>query len=261
VVRILLTNDDGYQAPGIRALYEVLSEVADVTVVAPDRERSAVSLGITIIDPLRAWPLKHTGMKGFCVNGTPADCVKLAMHELLDHKPDIVFSGINQGTNVGLNSNYSGTVAGAVEGAMNGVPAVAMSLLSFTSRDYEGSAKVAKWLVKRLNGGHKLPSYHVLNVNIPALPLAELRGIKVAPLSHVLYREVVEKRYDTRNHEYYWLGGRWTELADVKGGDHEVTTDGYVAVAPLLVDWTAHNLVESLRKDGWDEEWTRGEQG
>jgi len=260
-MRILLTNDDGYQAAGIRALYDALSEVAEVVVVAPDRERSAVSLCITLTDPLRAWPIDHTGMRGYCVNGTPGDCVKLAMSELLEWKPDMVFSGINQGSNVGLNVNYSGTVAGAVEGAMNGVPAVAISLLSFNSRDYSGATHAARWVLDRLNGGHLLPPYHVVSINVPAKPISELKGIRVAPVSHVVYREVVEKRLDTRRHEYFWLGGAWQQLAHVEGGDHQVTSDGYVAVTPLKVDWTAVDLVEKMRQAGWDEEWQEGKRG
>ena len=255
-MRILLTNDDGYQAHGIRALYDSLSEVADVTVVAPDRERSAVSLAITLTEPLRAWSIDHTGMKGYCVNGTPGDCVKLAMSELLDFKPDMVFSGINQGSNVGLNCNYSGTVAGAVEGAMNGVPAVAMSLLSFQSRDFSGATHAARLVLEKLQANNDLPPFHVLSVNVPALPKHELKGLRVSPVSHVMYREVVEKRLDTRSREYYWLGGTWHQVAETDGGDHEVTENGFVAVTPLKVDWTAHDVVANLRKAGWDEEWT-----
>lgn len=254
-MRILLTNDDGYQAPGIRALYDALSLVADVTVVAPDREQSAVSLGITLTEPLRAWDISHTGMKGWCVNGTPGDCVKLAMHGLLDFKPDFVFSGINQGSNVGLNANYSGTVAGAVEGAMNSVPAIAMSLLSFKSRDFSGAAYAARWVLDHLSSDSLLPPFHVLSVNVPALPLEELKGIRVTPVSQVMYREVIEKRLDTRQREYYWLGGTWLEIDETNGGDHEVTRDGYVAVTPLKVDWTAERVLNTLREAGWDEEW------
>lgn len=255
-MRILLTNDDGYQAPGLKALYDGLKQVADVTVVAPDRERSAVSLGITLIDPLRAWTLDHGGMSGWIVNGTPSDCVKLAMGELLDEKPDVVFSGINQGSNVGLNANYSGTVAGAVEGALNGVPAVAVSLTSYASRDYSGAVRAARWVLERLRSGDEPPRYEVLNVNVPEGPAESLRGIRIAPVSRVLFREVVEKRVDARNRDYYWLGGDWHEIDPTEGGDHQVTQDGFVAVAPLLVDWTARATVEHLRKRGWDEDWT-----
>lgn len=257
-MRILLTNDDGYQAPGIRALYDALSEVADVTVVAPDRQRSAVSLGITLEDPLRAWSIDHTGMKGFAVNGTPADCVKMGMGELVKETPDFVFSGINQGTNVGLNCNYSGTVAGAVEGALNGIPSIAVSLLSFTQKDYSVPARAARLVLEKLETFQMTP-YEVLNVNVPDLPMDKIKGIRVAPVSHALYREVVEKRYDTRHQEYYWMGGRWMDLNHVEGGDHETTSAGYIAVTPLTVDWTSHKTLGRLRDAGWDQDWRSGE--
>ena len=260
-MRILLTNDDGYQAAGIRALYEALCEVADVIVVAPESEQSAVSLGITLTKPLRAKSIDHTGMKGYCINGTPGDCIKLALHGLLDYKPDFIFSGINQGSNVGLNANYSGTVAGAVEGAMNEVPAIAMSLLSYTSRDFSGATHAARWVLDRLKGDSLLPPYHVLSVNVPPMPKGELKGIRVAPVSQVVYREVVDKRLDPRENDYYWLGGAWHEISPTEGGDHEMTSEGYVAVTPLKIDWTARKVLQTLKQAGWDEEWNGKGEG
>ncbi len=253
-MRILLTNDDGYLAPGLHALYDGLSEIADVTIVAPDRERSAVSLGITLRDPLRTWPLGNTGMKGWFINGTPADCIKIGYNELMPEKPDIIFSGINQGTNVGLNSNYSGTVGGAVEGAMLGVPSVAVSVTSFKHRDFTGAVRAARWVIDKM-GSTQLPQYELLNVNVPPLPLEQIKGVRVARVAHVLYREVFDRRIDTRNHEYFWMGGEWRVLGNSDDGDDGFVREGYIAVTPLKVDWTAEETFERLRECGWDEDW------
>lgn len=255
-MKILITNDDGYQAPGLRALYEGLSEVADVIVAAPDRERSATSLAITLHDPLRAWPIDHTGMRGFSVNGTPADCVKLAISGLLDGRPDVVFSGINRGSNVGLNANYSGTVAGAIEGAMNGLPSAAISLLSYTSDEFAGAVRAAKHVLARIADTPPQP-YEVLNVNVPSLPADRLQGVRITPVSHVVYREVVERRLDAHKRAYYWLGGEWASIQEVEGGDDAATREGYVAITPLRVDWTAHDALRRLREGHWEADWVK----
>lgn len=254
-LRILLTNDDGYLAPGIKALHDVLKAAGHtVTVVAPERERSGVSLSITLTDILRAWPMTHNGMEGWFVNGTPADCVKIAVGELLDVKPDVIFSGINQGTNVGLNANYSGTVAGAIEGALTGCPAVAVSLASFRSHDFEAAANAGLWVLNRLEEG-LIPPMHLLSVNVPEGRPEELRGIRVTPASMVMYREVVDRRIDHRGKEYYWLAGKTEQLAPTPNGDNEMVEDGYISVTPLRVNLTAEQLLEELRQRGWDEEW------
>ncbi|MCB2211873.1 5'/3'-nucleotidase SurE [bacterium] len=261
-MRILITNDDGYQSPGIRALYDALNELPDteVIVAAPDRERSAVALSITLHDPLRAFPLDHTGMKGWSIDGTPADCVKLAISELLkDNLPDVVFSGINRGSNVGLNANYSGTVAGAIEGAMNGLPAVAVSLASYTFEDFSGAIKAAKFVLDRI-AGYQPEGYEVLNVNVPPVPADELKGIRVTPVSHVVYREVVSSRLDAHERPYYWLGGELRSMAETDGGDHESVTDGYVAVTPLKIDWTSLASIDRMRADGWQQDWMRNKE-
>jgi 5'-nucleotidase len=258
-MKILITNDDGYQSPGIRALYDALSALpdTDVVVAAPDREQSAVALGITLHDPLRAHPLDHIGMKGWCIDGTPADCVKLAVSELLkDSPPDIVFSGINRGSNVGLNANYSGTVAGAIEGAMNGLPAIAVSLASYEYEDFSGAQAAAKFVLERI-GDHRPDKNVVLNVNVPPIPVDELEGVRVTPVSNVVYREVVDSRHDAHNRPYYWLGGELRTMSTTEGGDFESISDGYVAVTPLKVDWTSRKSLESMRMNGWQVDWMR----
>ncbi len=253
-MKILLTNDDGFRSPGLRALYDALSEIGEVKVVAPESERSATSLSITLHNPLRAYSFSINGMDGYYVDGTPADCVKLGCGALLVEKPDFLFSGINMGSNVGLNSNYSGTVAAAVEGAMLGIQSVAISLASFQSRDFQGAVKVALAVLERLQRS-TLEPYQFLNVNVPAIPLEELRGIKIAKVGHCLYREEFDRRIDARNREYFWMGGRWTEFDSVEGGDNLILDAGYAAVTPLLVDWTAERTVQRLKENGWEVEW------
>lgn len=253
--RILLTNDDGYMASGLSALFEALSTMADVTVVAPDRERSAVAMAITLTDPLRAWPIKHNGLNGFFVNGTPADCVKIGYGVLMgDNKPDFVFSGINQGSNVGLNANYSGTVAGAVEGAMCGVPSVAVSLCSYSSRDFSGACRAALAVLHHLLE-NPLPKYELLSVNVPPLPVEELKGLRMTRASMSVFREVFDRRIDARNREYFWMGGTWADFEPSPDGDHALTRDGWATVTPFKVNWTAENTLESFRQNGWDENW------
>jgi 5'-nucleotidase len=260
-LRILLTNDDGYMAPGIRAIHDAFLEVGhEVTVVAPDRERSGVSLAITTTDILRAWPMKLDGMNGWIVNGNPADCVKLGASELMEQKPDIVVSGINQGTNAGLNSNYSGTVAGAVEGAMMRVPGVAVSLDSFRSQDFRAACKVAVRVLDRLgNSPETLPKMHILSINVPEGAPEAIRGVRVTPASEIVYREIIDKRTDHRGREYYWLGGTMEEVDKPNGGDHEVVGSGFATITPLKVNWTAERMIDKLREAGWEEDWPGGD--
>lgn len=257
-MKILLTNDDGYLATGIRVLYETLSALPDteVIVAAPDRERSAVALSITLHDPLRAWPLDEFGMNGWSIDGTPADCIKLAVSELLkDDPPDIVFSGINKGSNVGLNANYSGTVAGAIEGAMNGLPSVALSLASHSYDDFRGAQAAARFVMDRL-AERKVGDYDVLNVNVPPIPEREIKGVRVTEVSRVVYREVVDARLDAHERPYYWLGGELRHLRPTEGGDQEAVDAGYVAVTPLQVDWTSRSSLDIMRSNGWQADWT-----
>ncbi len=258
-MKILLTNDDGYQSLGIRALYDALIDLPDteVVVAAPETEQSAVALGITLHDPLRARPLDHVGMKGWSINGTPADCVKLAISELLkDDPPDMVFSGINRGSNVGLNANYSGTVAGAIEGAMNELPAIAVSVASYDFGDFSGATRAAKFVLERI-GDHQPDGYEVLNVNVPPIPADQLKGVRVTPVSQVMYREVVDSRLDSYGRPYYWLGGKMTQIESTNGGDFESTNDGYVAVTPLKIDWTSLKSLKSMRANSWEVDWMR----
>jgi len=253
-VKILLTNDDGYQAPGLEALFNALSTVADVTVVAPDRERSAISLAITLADIIRVSPIENGSLKGFHTTGTPADCVKIGCSELMDSRPDYIFSGINSGSNVGLNANYSGTVAGAVEGAMLGIPSVAVSLTSYDFHDYRGACQASLKILDMIKE-NPLNQFELLNINVPSLPLDEIKGMRISRVSLSSFREKFDRRTDARDREYFWMGGIWNERGADLDGDRFFSDEGYVAVTPLKVDWTAEGTLQRLREKGWDQDW------
>ncbi|MBR9980336.1 MAG: 5'/3'-nucleotidase SurE [Desulfatitalea sp.] len=246
---ILLTNDDGIHAPGLWAMYQRLNAHHQVVVVAPERERSAVGHGITLHKPLRAYQVVlGDGRQGWSVNGTPADCVKLAMVELLDQPPDLVVSGINPGANVGVNLNYSGTVAAAKEAALYGVPALAVSLQSADDPPYDDAARFVARLVSRVHG-MGLPKGVFLNINLPNLALERIAGVRVARQGCDLYDEYFEKRQDPRNRVYYWQGFE-------SKPDHEGDTDGallgrdFITITPVRCDMTDYELLATLEK--WD---------
>lgn len=254
--RILLTNDDGYRSEGIRALYRALKKFADVTVVAPESEKSAVGMGVTLTRPIRVSPIDDPELEGYYIDGTPSDCVKTACGVILkDNPPDYVFSGINQGSNVGLNALYSGTVAGAVEGTLCGVPSVAVSLCSFRSRDFRAAQKAAGLILEKLDS-IKLGRFELLNVNVPELPEEEIRGMKLARMSYSVFREKFEKRMDPREKEYYWLGGVAGDFGSPAGSDVDIIQQGYIAVTPLQVDLTAFERLQDLESNGWNHLWS-----
>ncbi len=250
-MKILLTNDDGIFAPGLWALHERFSRRHDVTVVAPDRERSAIGHAITLNRPLRSrlTPVNN-GHKGHAVNGTPADCIKLALVEILDERPDLVISGVNPGANVGVNINYSGTVSAAKEAALYGVPAVAVSVQGFEMDYPEDAARFAETLVDKL-AQRKLPFGTFLNVNLPNLPLNETAGVKISRQGVTRLSEYFEKRMDPRNRPYYWQGldmQRFEEKdTDIDGG---ALHGRYISVTPIKCDMTDYTVLEDLKT--WD---------
>ena len=195
-MKVLLTNDDGVNALGIAAMRDALSKVADVTVVAPETEMSAVGHAITLADPLRVRSVEKNGQKfGWAVNGTPADCVKIAVRAILDEKPDVVVSGINHGQNVATNVIYSGTVSAATEGMILGIPSVAVSLASFTGHDFDVAAKVGVDVAQNV-AKRGIPEGTLLNVNVPALPEGEIKGVKICRNGRSKFTEEFEKRVD-----------------------------------------------------------------
>jgi len=251
-MRILISNDDGIFADGIIALregLEKLEEIEKIYVVAPDRERSAIGHGITMHRPLRAREVKYPSPKsrGWSVDGTPADCVKLALEELLDSPPDLVVSGINQGPNLGTDVIYSGTVSAAVEAVISGFPAVAVSLASYRHHDFGEAAGFAARLVPVVHR-QRLPRGTLLNVNVPG---EKPVGVKVARLGNMKYVNIFDRRTDPRGRVYYWMAGEVCDLEDnCPDTDVGASGQGYITVTPVQIDLTNHGEMERLR--GWN---------
>lgn len=241
-MRILISNDDGYQSSGIRILADTLSEVATVAVVAPDRDRSGASNSLTLDSPIRA----RQADNGFTyVDGTPTDCVHLAITGLLDVEPDMVVAGINAGANLGDDVLYSGTVAAAMEGRFLGLPAIAVSLVSERPRHFETAARVTLDLVRRLLS-NSLPADTILNVNVPDLPLDELAGMQVTRLGHRHKSEAVVQMHDPRGRLVYWVGPAGSEQDAGPGTDFHAVRSGHVSVTPLDVDLTRYTALEGV---------------
>ena len=251
-MNVLITNDDGIYADGICALYKSFAEKHSVTVVAPDRERSAVGHAITLYSPLRANRVTlESGFQGYAVTGTPADCIKLSVVELLESKPDMVISGINPGANVGINVNYSGTVAAAREAALYNIPAIAVSVQGYMPVDYNGVADFALDAAQKIFTSG-LPPGTFLNINFPNIPLSEIAGTKICRQSIEIFPEYMDKRTDPRNRQYYW------HICDLNGSGHGAGTDvealenNYISVTPIKCDATDYDMFENLKN--WVEQ-------
>lgn len=244
-MKILISNDDGYLAPGIRTLARYLQTVAEITVVAPERDRSGASNSLTLDLPIRV----HRADDGFFrVDGTPTDCVHLAITGMLEQEPDMVVSGINAGANMGDDVLYSGTVAAAMEGRFLGYPAMAVSLASRGGHQFEHfetAARVAIELLDRICC-HPLPSDTILNVNVPDLPWDELQGFEATRLGHRHKSEPVIKSSDPRGRPIYWVGPAGAEQDAGPGTDFHAVRQGRVSVTPLKVDLTRHDLVSDV---------------
>ncbi len=247
-ISVLLTNDDGIYADGIYALKQALEALGRVTVVAPLAEKSAVGHAITLSDPLRVQQVNRNGsFFGYAVNGTPADCVKLGTQCLLDEKPGLIISGINQGANTATNIIYSGTVSAAAEGAIIGVPAIAVSLTSFSAKDFSFAAKLTVALARKvlLNG---LPRGTLLNVNVPAVAEEQIAGIVVTRQGKGRYQEFYDKRVDPNKRTYYWLSGKKMILDEGDGVDDLVVEENKVSITPIHYDLTNYKFLEDLKK-------------
>jgi len=250
-MRILLSNDDGYEAPGINALARTLQEIAEITIVAPERDRSGASNSLTLEMPIRA---RRLGDNLIRVDGTPTDCVHLAITGLLDHEPDMVISGINAGANMGDDVLYSGTVAAAMEGRFLGLPAIAVSLAgsghAFTH--YDAAARVTRRFIDRL-AADPLPQDTILNINVPDLPFAELSGYQATRLGHRHKAEPVIKAEDPRGRDIYWVGPPGAEQDAGPGTDFYAVRNGYVSVTPIQIDLTRHQALQSVAD--WLAKW------
>ena len=241
-MKILLSNDDGYQAPGIASLALRLSSVAELTVVAPERDRSGASNSLTLDRPLR---VTQTENGFFRVDGTPTDCVHIAITGMLEDEPDMVVSGINAGANLGDDVIYSGTVAAAMEGRFLGLPALAISLAGHEMKHFETAARVAERLVGKLVDG-LLPTDIMLNVNVPDVPWEGLEGFEATRLGHRHKAEPVIKMADPRGRTVYWIGPAGAEQDAGPGTDFHAVRQNRVSITPIHVDLTRHAAVPTV---------------
>ncbi len=245
-MRILVSNDDGYRSAGIRALSAAISEFGEIIIVAPEMNRSGASNSLTLDGPLRVVEAEE-GV--FFVNGTPTDCVHLAITGLMDPDPDMVVSGINDGANLGDDVLYSGTVAAAMEGRCLGLPAIAFSLVTRGEpRHVDTAARVARDIVHRLVE-HPLPNDTILNINIPDVAYEELKGMQVTRLGNRHRAEPVIRSQDPRGRDIFWVGPAGSEQDAGPGTDFHAIASGCVSVTPIQVDLTRHSQLDSIR--GW----------
>jgi 5'-nucleotidase len=244
MINILLSNDDGADAPGIQTLYKQLAATYAVTLVAPERDRSATSSALTLDRPLR---VNRIGEQQYAVNGTPCDCVHLGSHRLMPSRPDIVIAGINRGANLGDDVLYSGTVAAAMEGRSLGYPAIAVSLASKQCHHYQTAAQVVQKLMLML-AGSSLESNIVLNVNVPDLPLEKIKGFQLTRLGSRHRADTIVPAQDPKGRDIFWLGPP-SEPQDVgEGTDFNAVDQGFVSITPIVVDVTAYNSFNSVKE-------------
>lgn len=245
---ILVSNDDGITAPGIRVLVDCMREFGDVVVVAPDSPQSGMGHAITINHPLRLDKTDYFGddVVAYQCSGTPADCVKLALDKVLDRRPDLLVSGVNHGSNSSINVIYSGTMSAAVEGAIDGLQAIGFSLLDYSMEaDFEASAFVIRKVVEGvLTKG--LPEDCLLNVNIPKVSLKELNGIKVCRQAKAKWVEEFDERYDPNNRRYFWLTGAFVNQDSGEDTDEWALKHSYASVVPVQFDLTAHHAIGAI---------------
>jgi 5'-nucleotidase len=249
-MRILITNDDGIHAPGIKALAEVASQFGEVKVVAPDRERSACGHAMTLRDPLRINPVNYGAIEAYEVNGVPVDCVNIGLTTAFPDGCDLVLSGINSGPNMGFDVTYSGTVAGAMEGCVNNIRSIAISMALFVDGAPLHWETGKQWLTENWDMLVSTPQKErtFLNVNIPGIAYPEINGFRVVGLGKRVYQDRVEKRTDPWGRTYYWQGGVVVVDNREPDTDVEATSEGYVSITPLTLDWTDHALKNELRE-------------
>jgi 5'-nucleotidase len=243
-LRILISNDDGIGAPGLRVLADTLAALGEVTVVAPDRERSAAGHSITLTRPLRASRLDRNW---YSVDGTPTDCIALALRGFLPEPPELVVAGINEGTNLGDDVTYSGTVAAAAEATLCGCSAFAVSLAVEGEARHWGTAAQYAVIVARAIASHGLPAGTLLNVNVPNLALERIRGVAVTRQGRRTYSETIVQKVDPRGKTYYWIGGEPPRWEQEGGTDYDAVRAGAVSVTPLHLDLTNYAVLDTLQ--------------
>jgi 5'-nucleotidase len=245
---IFITNDDGIYAPGIKCLKRALEGLGSLKIIAPLSEKSAVGHAITLSDPLRVSEVERDGaFFGYAVSGTPADCIKLGCRSILDQYPDLVVSGINQGPNTATNIIYSGTVSAAAEAAVMGVPAIAISLASFTQPKFEYAQTVVRKIAE-LTLKNGIPQGTLLNINVPAVDESEIKGIKITRQGKGRYEEAFDKRIDPNNRTYYWLTGKKIVLDTEADLDDLAVMNHYVSITPIKYELTDYGFLEDLKQ-------------
>jgi len=241
---ILVSNDDGVYSKGIKALAQSLKKIADVYVVAPDREKSAASHSLTLHRPLR---VSKMSPRVYAVDGTPTDCITLGIYEILKRKPDLIISGINKGGNLGDDVHYSGTVSAALEGAIAGVPSIAISLFARDRYIFTPAANFAVKLAKRVHN-EGLPKGMILNVNVPNLPENQIGGYAWTLLGKRNYGDIIVEKMDPRGRPYFWIGGDDTGFEDIPNSDCNAILEGKISITPLQVNMTSHANIPKFKK-------------
>ncbi|HUN65847.1 MAG TPA: 5'/3'-nucleotidase SurE [Bacteroidota bacterium] len=247
-VSILISNDDGIDAPGIEALAREMRRLGTVTVVAPDKQRSAVGHAITMNYPLRSTKFYKQGkFFGYAIEGTPADCIKLAVRSILPSPPDLVLSGVNHGSNTAINVIYSGTVSAATEGTILGIPSIAVSLTTYGPPDFRPAARFARKLAAMvLHNG--LPSGTLLNVNVPAVPAHAIRGVRFTRQGKTKWDDTFDVRTDPNNKEYFWLTGKLEVIDHGSDTDEIAIRERCISVTPIQYDLTDYQELTKLRR-------------
>lgn len=252
---ILITNDDGIEAPGINALLSVMTQLGDVVVVAPDKPQSAMGHAITINSTLFISKISQDTdpIARYSCSGTPVDCVKLAVNEILKRKPDLCVSGINHGSNSSINVIYSGTMSAAMEACIEGIPAIGFSLMDYNwNADFEPTKNFISQIASQvLEQG--LPDGVLLNVNFPKLSAAEMKGIKVCRQAKAMWQERFDKRQTPHGKDYYWLTGEFINQDHGQDTDEWALANGYISVVPVQFDYTAHHAIQQLNTWNWNE--------
>ncbi len=244
-MNILVTNDDGIAAPGIKALADSLAKIGNVTVVAPDRERSAAGHSLTLHSPLRVFELKEAW---YAIDGTPTDCVNMGIHSLLSSPPDLVVSGINHGGNLGDDITYSGTVAAAMEATLMGIPALAVSLATFGSTEhFPDAAQIAVLVVNEMIK-QKLPADTFLNLNVPNLPVKQIKPLIITRQGKRSFIGNIIDKTDPRGRKYYWIGNEEPNFLDEEGTDFNAVGKGHASLTPLHLDLTNYAAMEKLNR-------------
>ena len=248
---ILVTNDDGIMAPGIRHLISFMQDLGEVVVVAPDKGQSGMGHAVTITSPLRLEKLNiDDNHSEYSCSGTPVDCVKIAVNKVLQKKPDLLVSGINHGSNSSINVIYSGTMSAAIEGAMENIPSIGFSLLDYS---YDADFLAAEKYIKKIAANvlsKGIPAGTCLNVNIPAVKEKELKGVKICRQSKGNWEEEFDHRQDPRGGDYYWLSGKFKIHENSNETDEWALQNNYISIVPVHFDFTAHSLIQELKN--WD---------